>query len=143
MFYSFNDFERDIKEAVLRLKDKNYDVIVCPLRGSMTITQVLSYALEIPHIVPINIKRVEQEDGSFDACLYDEIPEELKYKRVLVVDDIYDSGVTLDLIRKHLPEADYYTLLVRGKDRDWTPLHSQCIESDEWITFWWENLKQT
>ena len=73
----------------------------------------------------------------------DEIPEELKYKKVLVVDDIYDSGVTLDLIRRHLPEADYYTLLVRGKNRDWTPLHSQCIESDEWITFWWENLKET
>ena len=88
MFYSFNDFERDIKEAILKLKDKNYDAIVCPLRGAMTITQCLSYALEIPHIVPINIKRVEQEDGSFDACLYDEIPDELKYKRVLVVDDI-------------------------------------------------------
>ena len=100
MLYSFSDFERDIKEAVLKLKDKNYDALVCPLRGAMTITQCLSYALEIPRIVPINIKRVEQEDGSFDAYLYDEIPQELKYKRVLVVDDIYDSGVTLDLIRR-------------------------------------------
>ena len=42
MFYSFNDFERDIKEATLKLKDKNYDAIVCPLRGAMTITQCLS-----------------------------------------------------------------------------------------------------
>ena len=38
MFYSFNDFERDIIEAVLKLKDYNYDVIGCTLRGAMTIT---------------------------------------------------------------------------------------------------------
>ena len=84
MFYSFNDFERDIKEAVLKLKDKNYDAIVCPLRGAMTITQCLSYALEIPYIVPINIKRVEQEDGSFDEETAGLILENIYIRRELV-----------------------------------------------------------
>lgn len=144
MFYSFQEFEDDIKNIVKELKDKQYTCIACPMRGAMTIAQCLSYALDIPCVFPIDIKRLQDYNGNYDAYLYTIIPDHLKNEgnKVLVVDDIYDTGVTLDLIRKYLPNAEYFTLLVRYADRPWEPLYSHCIDEDEWVTFWWEDFKE-
>lgn len=51
--------------------------------------------------------------------------DEFKDKKVLVVDDIYDSGRTIAYFKKELPQADAFVLVTKE-------------DKDSWVVFPWE-----
>jgi hypoxanthine phosphoribosyltransferase len=56
----------------------------------------------------------------------------------LFVDDIYDSGQTIEGIKEHLPVSRWCTLITKSENGvEYSPLHS-CPSDGKWIVFPWE-----
>lgn len=57
---------------------------------------------------------------------------------VLFVDDICDSGLTIEQIKAILPEAIFTTLINKLPESDLVEFSPMIETSDIWITFPWE-----
>ena len=84
--------------------NKFTNIIAVP-RGGLIPAQIIAYMLDIPQVYTLGISYYEKEPGERrkTPCIYQKI--EAKFKntdKILIVDDIMDSGDTVDYIRKHL-----------------------------------------
>lgn len=59
--------------------------------------------------------------------------------RLLVIDELSDTGATARLIRRHLPEAYIATLFVKPAGRDAVDLFGEESPQDVWLYFPWED----
>lgn len=139
MFYSTEDFLKDMNNISETLKKENFDYIVCPLRGAMSIAQILSYKLDIKSIFTINIKRFKvQNDYAITAPVIDDLDKNLK---ALIVDDILDTGLTMKYLKDNIPNSKIYTIFYNTKTECQIKPDFYSRESDgEWIDFWWEKM---
>ena len=115
-FYTWTDFEKDIKELSLALKNKKsasgWDGIWGPARGGLPIAVCLSHSLNLPFL------------------------EKPKSEKTLIVDDIADSGKTLEPFFKkgYMIATIFYHRGSRFEPHIWLR-----EKKDEWIVFPWEN----
>ena len=65
--------------------------------------------------------------------------EAFKDEPILVVDEIYDTGETLNWFLARYPVIDTAVLVCRPPMAPVTFKGSEIIEKDEWIVFPWEN----
>lgn len=133
MFYSYEEFEKDMIEAEQFFCSANYDVIIGLSRGGLIPAVRLSHLLKVP-MIPVEW---QTRDGELIQDINKLLEIKNKYKNILVVDDINDSGDTLQQVSKHIT-ADYFTLLTRKTSI--VQNHNTCtvIDNDEWVTFFWE-----
>jgi len=146
--YYYDEYCKDIEEIVRRHKDIPNPHIVGVHRGSLPIAVHLSNLLKCP----MSIIKFQHMDGNDKKAewllnLTDDVsirPEKCKqfFPRLIVVDDIYDTGKTFRAI-KELPEftknPDYHCVALFGNDNDDKVyyLHKQLYR---WIVFPWERL---
>ena len=135
--YPYNEYKKDLNSLVKQIQKKNvkYDLVLGVERGGLIPAVHLSHRLQIP------LKTLswssQLKDGSMLTWFI------LRNKKILLVDDIVDSGKTfleifgkywdMDtavLIYNNINESkikpDYYGRMINRKD---TP---------EWFDFWWE-----
>jgi len=101
----------EIHELCIKLADRimesgyDPDVIVAVARGGWIPARLLSDLLEIPEIATV---RVEYYVGIYETKSKPQITQPLQVdiegKKVLLVDDIADSGKSLRLVKEHLLE---------------------------------------
>jgi hypoxanthine phosphoribosyltransferase len=105
--------EEEIKEKVIELGKKisnDYQgkdlLLVCVLRGSIIFTSDLMRAISIP--VKIDTIAVssygDQTKSSGVVRLIKDLDEDITNKHVLIVEDIVDSGLTLQYLKKMLEQ---------------------------------------
>ena len=138
IYYDWIDYAHDIKEV----KDLEFDHVVGIYRGSLPMAVHISNVFE----VPMSIVGFQTRDGK------DEEPYMIKADeaptQILVVDDIYDSGYTMNRVinflsnysaRMHNSKIQGFCLF--GKDND---LNVSCanIHDGSWIVFPWETLDE-
>ncbi len=140
--YTYETFSDDVKKLTELARPFAPDTIIAIARGGMMLGQMMGYGLDVRNVQSIHIESYDghtQRDNVaiFGAC------DLSRSKRVLIVDDIVDSGKTLDaLIRKLSSEnmhVDVKSAVIFYKT-------SACIEPDfklheatEWIDFFWES----
>jgi len=61
---------------------------------------------------------------------------------VLVIDDLVDTGKTLDLVRKLYPNAHYATVYAKPAGRDRVETFITEVSQDTWIFFPWDMALQ-
>lgn len=109
-YYSYEEFKEDVNTLAKEIKPYNPDVILAVARGGMTLGHFLSEALEMRALYSINSIHYE-ETRKLDTINIFNIPDLSKAKRVVIVDDIIDSGETMIEIQRVLtakyPEADF------------------------------------
>jgi len=105
--------EEEIKEKVIELGKKisnDYQgkdlLLVCVLRGSIIFTSDLMRSISIP--VKIDTIAVssygDQTKSSGVVRLIKDLDEDITNKHVLIVEDIVDSGLTLQYLKKMLEQ---------------------------------------
>ncbi|WP_324172239.1 phosphoribosyltransferase [Sulfurimonas sp.] len=140
-YYSYEDFKCDTKKLLLNVKAFEAEVIVGIARGGLTLSHAIAEGLDIREVQTLRTelydKTCKREMLSiFGDCNFQNI------SRVLVVDDIADSGDTLKAIMEHL-RAKYKnidfkaTTLFYKKTSVYEP-DFWVNEADEWIDFFWE-----
>jgi len=131
---------RDVVDA-----DFRPDVIVAVARGGLVLAGAISYALDTKMCGSINVE--------FYTGVDERLPEpvllpptldapSLAGKRVLVVDDVSDSGRTLVLVRDLLLAVadEVRTVCLYSKPRTLLEPDFTWKRTDRWITFPWSAL---
>jgi xanthine phosphoribosyltransferase len=94
MYYDYNQFKNDIPQLGVLCESFEADTILAVARGGMMVAHALSMYLEIRDVRSI---RCESYDGAIhrsSLTIRGEVAFPLA-QRILIVDDIVDSGKTL------------------------------------------------
>jgi hypoxanthine phosphoribosyltransferase len=141
MQYTFKEFDEDIHYLVKQVEqsNKSYDYIIGIKRGGLIPAVCLSHALNIPlHIL---------EWSNRDSVKWELDNSAMRIgKRILLVDDICDSGETLIKIKEHYSHCHIDTaVLLFNEDQIHIPTYYAHAfsrkEQPEFYDFWWELYK--
>lgn len=140
-YYSYDRFINDVAALAGLCTAYKADALVGVARGGVTLAHALSMALDIRNLQTI---RTESYDGSVqrDVMIISGILELSGIKRVLIVDDIVDSGKTLAALLAHLaqvyPDVEFKTLSLFYKSEALIQPDFTLYEATDWIDFFWE-----
>lgn len=141
IYYSYENFRADICTLSDKCEAFNADTIVAIARGGMTVGHALSMALKIRNLQSI---RCESYDDSTQREVLS-VNGECDFtqsKRVLIVDDIVDSGTTLHtlipILQKRYPDILFATASIFTKSTALIQPNYSLHETHDWIDFFWE-----
>lgn len=134
-----------VDEITKKIQDSNYkpDIIISLGRGGMIPTRLLSDSLSVKEIaflpasmyIGVKTRNIKPKMGTLTASVF--------RKNILLVDDILDTGITIDAaieILKRSGASDIKTatlLCKKNANRKPTYFYMNCTEND-WIIFPWE-----
>ncbi|EEO25903.1 phosphoribosyltransferase [Helicobacter winghamensis] len=138
-YYSYEMFREDMKELVSQI-DFNPDAIVAISRGGLTMAHFLGIALDLRRIFTINassfFNKVQQE------IQISNIPELSGNQRVLIVDEIVDSGTSMEKVHTILStiysHMEFKTACIFHKPTATFKPDFILREAKDWVEFFWE-----
>jgi hypoxanthine phosphoribosyltransferase len=145
----------DIEKLCTQLTDQIYDkvlttpkfnTIVTISKGGLIPARLIAETLDVQRIVTVGISSYKQEKQTkFDV--YQTITDPLIGQRVLIIDDIADSGKSLsyvkELINEHNPDSiKICTLHYKSNSSIKPDFFGKKVLNSEWIVYPWE-LKNT
>lgn len=141
-YYDYETFKTDAKNLIEQCREYKADVIVGIARGGVTLAQMLAYGLDVRYLQTL---QTELYDGQRKRAEI-KIIESLNLQdgmKVLIVDDIVDSGETLFEILNHLhnryPHNEFKTATIFYKPTAKVEADFRVKEATEWIEFFWES----
>ena len=143
---SYDDLKKYTKNIFDQMiKDNFYpNAIVIPLRGGLFLSQEILYFDENDgkdvDVFIINLKTYKGFDRLDEPILKQDFDFKklLKYDKVLIVDDICDSGTTLQYIKDKLDHVNIKTAVLVDKTKT-CDYYGEIFQSDDWIKFPWDN----
>lgn len=143
---SINSLLKTILSQIQETESK-YDCIIGIGRGGLIPAAMLGYKLDLKvYNLGISSYKGKTQTSSFTVYQDFYFDDLSKGSRVLIVDDICDSGNTINFVRQRVSraasvnevECDYAALLTREKTQDLVDFTGAVIEGDEWIVFSWD-----
>lgn len=133
-----HDACKDMARAIAE-RQYSFDVIVGLARGGMLPTLIMSHILDCPVFVP----NYSSKSGVGDNRNHDNILPFIHGKSILLVDDISDTGKTLQEVRDfYTPHNNIKTLVLYYKEQEGVRVpdfYWQKIPTDSpWIFYPWE-----
>lgn len=137
-------FGRASRELARQIADDGFepDVVVAVARGGLTVAGALAYALGVKNCGAMNVEFYTGVDERLDVPVV--LPPTLDLLdvaglRVLVADDVADTGHTLRLVREVLAQhvAEARTAVLYRKPRSVVVPHYAWRTTDRWIVFPW------
>ncbi len=140
-YYSYENFKIDTNSLIKQVQNFEAQVIVGIARGGLSLSHCVAEGLNIRDVQTM---RTEFYDGMdkreslsiFDTCVFKDV------SRVLVLDDIADSGDTLDAVMKSLisknPSITFKSATLFYKKTSCFEPDFWINEADDWIDFFWE-----
>lgn len=155
IWYTYDDVHRVIKSLAekIRASGVKYDAMIAIGGGGFIPARILRCFLEIP-IYAVTTAYYDSDDAGKTTDevkkiqWLDPIPESLRGKNVLVVDEVDDSRVTLEFVLNELAGEDFDTIGIAvlhekikpkaGKLPQNMPYFSGITVEDWWINYPWD-----
>lgn len=104
---SWADVEALIDRLVEQLRGRHFDYVIGISRGGLIPTGLLAKRLYYFNVLVASIQGYDEKDVKLDRPVLLEFPAEpiLHGKDVLIVDDVWDTGDTIALVRKIVDRA--------------------------------------
>lgn len=140
---SYTDFGVGIRWLAQQLVDDEWvpDAILGVVRGGLFVAAGLAYALDIKDVRHINVEFYTDAGETLpEPVLIGDAPHlaDLGGKRVLVADDVADTGATLHFVCRLLPEdADVRVAVIYEKPHTTYAPELAWRSTDKWIRFPW------
>jgi len=140
---SWDQFHRDARALAWRLAGAGpFEAIVCITRGGLVPAAIVARELETRVIETICIASYHdyKSQGSLQV-LKGIAPEILKLgdgSKVLVIDDLVDTGKTAKVVRDLLPKAHIATVYAKPLGRPMVDTFITEVSQDTWIYFPWD-----
>ncbi|EDZ61899.1 phosphoribosyltransferase [Sulfurimonas gotlandica GD1] len=140
-YYSYEDFRIDTKKLLLDVKEFKPEVIVAIARGGLTLAHAIAEGLDIREVQTIRTELYDKTQkretiSIFGDCNFRDT------SRVLIVDDIADSGDTLKAVIPHLKslhkDIEFKSATLFYKKSSVFEPNFWVNEADDWIDFFWE-----
>ncbi|WP_457748705.1 phosphoribosyltransferase [Sulfurimonas sp.] len=140
-YYSYENFRNDTCKLIAEVKSFEPEAIVAIARGGLSLSHCMAEGLNIRDVQSIRTELYDKEHKREHLSLFGEC--HLKdVQRVLVVDDIADSGDTFAFIMKYLqknfPEVSFHSCALFYKKTSQYEPDFWINEADAWIEFFWE-----
>ena len=144
-FYTYEEFIKDIETLENEIKKFNPDTFLAIARGGMTIAHFLAERLNIRDVYVLNAISYENEKKLGKPKIFN-IPNLTKRKKVLIIDDISDSGETLyntlKILKNKYPNTEFKTLTLFYKEKTKLIPDITLKKTDKWIVFFWDDEGQ-
>ncbi|MCX6073006.1 MAG: phosphoribosyltransferase family protein [Campylobacterales bacterium] len=139
--YNYDQFKNDIPALATLCESFQPDTLVAVVRGGMTLAHALSMALDIRNLQSIRCESYDGENQRSSITIMEEC-DFSHSKRVLIVDDIVDSGKTLytllDVLHTKHPNILFQTITLFTKPTALIQPNFSLFEATDWIDFFWE-----
>ncbi|MFA6189254.1 MAG: phosphoribosyltransferase family protein [Sulfuricurvum sp.] len=141
IYYSYDRFKVDVQNLADGCAVFEADTIVAIARGGMTIGHALSMALNIRNLQSIRCESYDDDTQREIVSVTGECDFSFS-NRVLIVDDIVDSGKTLHalipLLKKRYPNVIFASAAIFTKPTALIQPDFSLHEAHDWIDFFWE-----
>ena len=138
---AFGDASRDLARAVAA-DGYRPDIVLAIARGGLLVAGALAYALSTKNCYVMNVEYYTGVDERLDFPVILPPPlqfVDLEHARVLVADDVADTGHTLDLVKKFCAGevAEVRCAVLYQKPQSVIDCEYVWHRTDRWIEFPW------
>jgi xanthine phosphoribosyltransferase len=140
---SWDQFHRDARALAWRLAAAGpFDAIVAITRGGLVAAAIVARELGIRLIDTVCVtsyNHTAQGEARLLKRASPEIPVSGESgKRILIVDDLVDTGNTAKLVRELLPDAHFAAVYAKPMGRPLVDTFITEVSQDTWIYFPWD-----
>ncbi|MDX6342612.1 MAG: uncharacterized protein QOH87_2750 [Trebonia sp.] len=140
----FGDASQDLAR-VIAADGFRPDLILAIARGGMFVAGALGYALSVKNLHLMNVEFYNGVGATLDMpVMLPPVPSAVEFseKKVLVADDVADSGKTLELVRGFIAGhvAEVRSAVVYEKPASLVKCDYVWKRTDRWINFPWSSL---
>ncbi|SIN87912.1 xanthine phosphoribosyltransferase [Vannielia litorea] len=145
---SWDQIHRDSRALAWRLDGKGPDAgawkaVVAITRGGMAPAMIVARELDIRTVDTISVKSYDHQDRTEAKVL--KAPDAAMMgdgEGILVVDDLVDTGKTLELVRRLYPRAHFATVYAKPQGEPMVDTFITGVSQDTWIFFPWDMALQ-
>jgi len=145
---SWDQIHRDSRALAWRLDGRGPDdgawrAIVAITRGGMAPAMIVARELDIRMVDTISVRSYNHQTQG-EAVALNKPSDELMGDGtgVLVIDDLVDSGKTLEVVRGLYPNAHFATVYAKPKGEPMVDTFITGVSQDTWIFFPWDMALQ-
>ena len=145
---SWDQLHRDARALAWRLDghgpdDGNWRAVVAITRGGMAPAMIVARELDIRIVDTISVKSYNNQTQTEPRVI--KSPDMNLVgdgTGVLIVDDLVDTGRTLEVVRAHMPNAHVATVYAKPLGRSQVHTFVTEVSQDTWIFFPWDMALQ-
>ena len=140
---SWDQFHRDARALSWRLSGMmgDWNAIVCITRGGLVPAAIIARELGIRVIETVCIASYHDYVEQGDLKVLKEVSPALlenEGEKVLIIDDLTDTGKTASITRAMMPKAHFATVYAKPKGRPMIDTFVTEVSQDTWIYFPWD-----
>jgi xanthine phosphoribosyltransferase len=146
---SWDQIHRDSRALAWRLDKQGplegggWKAVVAITRGGMAPAMIVSRELDIRTVDTISVKSYNYQTQTEPKVIKAPNGEMMgDGTGILIVDDLVDSGRTLELVRQLYPKAHFATVYAKPKGRPMVDTYITEVSQDTWIFFPWDMALQ-
>ncbi len=141
LYINWDDFHQDCKKLAQKLKNTynigNIKGLIAISRGGLLPAGIISYELDIRNVEAVTVITYDGESQRNNKEA--EIISSLSTNGdgYIIIDDLVDSGNTVNILRDKFPKAIYATIYAKPKGLPTTDIYQKEMP-DKWIMFPWD-----
>ena len=150
---SWDQIHRDSRALAWRLDGKGPDdgawrAVVAITRGGMAPAMIVARELDIRTVDTISVMSYHSGGGKADQRREAQVLKSPDAEMmgdgtgILIVDDLVDSGKTLELVRQLYPQAHFATVYAKPEGEPQVDTFITGVSQDTWIFFPWDMALQ-
>ena len=140
-YYAYEEFKNDTRKLIQKVQVFEAQTIVGIARGGLTLAHAMAEGMNLREVQTLRTELYDGETKRSQITVFDN-SKLTHLQRVLVVDDIADSGETLKIVMAHLekkyPKIEFQSATLFYKKTSVYEPHSWINEANDWIEFFWE-----
>ncbi|MEM8776626.1 MAG: xanthine phosphoribosyltransferase [Pseudomonadota bacterium] len=144
---SWDQLHRDARALAWRLQgeapDDGWRAVVAITRGGMAPAMIVARELDIRTVDTISVKSYDHQTQSEPVVIKAPDPKLIGDGHgVLIIDDLVDTGRTLEVVCASMPKAHVATVYAKPKGRNLVHTFVTEVSQDTWIFFPWDMALQ-
>lgn len=141
VYYSYNEFVEDARDLLEQIELYDPDALIPIARGGMALGQLIGEAMDTREVYCINSIHYEGTK-KLDSCKIFNVPNLENVNKVVLIDDIVDSGESMvDILAKLkniYPHCEFKIATIFYKPTALIQPDFTVKEAKDWIEFFWE-----
>ena len=153
---TWEEIQRDATSLANKISHLNFSCIIGVANGGMIPATLIAKQLKVDKLLSCNLKSYQEDKPRTGTHSHDDVVKTISFPewsmlreedRVLIVDDLVDTGLTLKQIKQYnniinyeQPEKNWVFATLYSKPKSsFKPDHTvREFNNDEWIVFPWE-----
>jgi xanthine phosphoribosyltransferase len=140
-YYSYDLFKNDTQILVNKCRNFEPEILLAVARGGLTLSHLMAQAMNIKNLYSLNSIHYDGE-VKLDTFNIFNIPDISHAKKVLIIDDIVDSGETMreifKILKERFPNIEFKLATLFYKNTAVIKPDFSVREANTWIEFFWE-----